>query len=210
VQNYGGEAQLRAFLFASPWCAIAVGWLLAGALDRRSSVRPALATTAVLGVLLLLFVPNFFGNEDVYYVPQTEVDACQWLSENSPTGAVYVQSVPGFPARCAADYFEHVGPSRGDTPSLLSADKKFGATDFSQQVPAAVAAVYQKVRAYGKDSELIFSTSQEHYARAWGLFGGEDGYQRMRQAIAGSSSFELIFENADTQIYSLAAAPSGS
>lgn len=203
VQNYGGEAQLRAFLFASPWCAVSVGWLLAGALDRRRSVRPVLATSAVLGVILLLFVPNFFGNEDVYYVPQTEVQACQWLSENTPAGAVYVQTVPGFPARCAADYFEHVGPSRGDTPSLLSAQKAFGATDFQQDVPAAVSAVYQKVRAYGKDSVLIFSTSQERYARAWGLFGGAAGYQRMQQAIEASGAFKLVFRNADTQIYSL-------
>ena len=204
VQNYGGEAQLRAFLFTSPWCAIAIGWLLATSLDRRTrSVRPAIAITGVLAVLLLLFVPNFFGNEDVYYVPQSEVTACQWLSDNAPSGAVYVQSVPGFPARCSADYYQHVGPSRGDTPSLLSAGKTFGANDFSQSVPAALATVQQRVRAYGKNSLLIFSTSQERYARAWGLFGGADGYRRMQQAIDESSNFRLVFRNADTAIYSL-------
>lgn len=206
VQNYGGEAQLRAFLFASPWCAIAIGWLLAGALERRRSLRPAFATGAVFSAFLLLFVPNFFGNEDVYFVPQTEVQACQWLSQNSPAGAVYVQSVPGFPARCSADYSDHVGPSRGDTPSLLSAGKAFGATDFQRDVPASMIAVYEKTRAYGKNSVLIFSTSQQRYARAWGLFDGAAGYERMQQAVAASGMFELIFNNADTQIYSLSTA----
>ena len=67
------------------------------------------------------------------------------------------------------DYFEHVGPSRGSTPSLLSADQKFAANNFDTNVPASIGKVYKKVRAYGKDSVLIFSTSQERYARSWGF-----------------------------------------
>jgi hypothetical protein len=210
VQNYGGEANMRAFLFASPWLAIAVGWLLAGAIERSRTWRSWLTTGATLAVLLGLFVPNFFGNEDVYYIPDAEVQACQWLSTNSTTGAVYVQSVPGFPARCSGDYFEHVGPSRGDTPSLLSVDQKFAANDFQTNVPALTEKVYSKVRAYGKDSLLIFSTSQERYARAWGIFGGADGYQRLEQAVQSSGSFRVVYENSDTRVYALNAQPSAS
>ena len=135
-------------------------------------------------LLLVLFVPNYFGNEDVYYIPRTEVQACSWLSANSPDGAVFVQSVTGFPARCAGDYYEHVGSSRGDTPNLMSVDRKFANNDFSGNVPALTESVYQKVRSYGRNSRLIFSTSQERYARAWGLFGGEDGYRRLEAAVA--------------------------
>jgi hypothetical protein len=148
-------------------------------------------------------VPNFFGNEDVYYIPEAEVQACQWLSTNANADAVYVQSVTGFPTRCTGDYFEHVGPSRGDTPSLLSADQKFAANDFQTNVPASIDKVYGKVRAYGKDSLLLFSASQERYARAWGVFGGANGYQRLEQAVRSSTGFHLIYENSDTRIYAL-------
>jgi len=203
VQNYGGEAQLRAFLFASPWCAVAGGWLLAAAIEGARSWRPAVITAAVTALLLVLFVPNYFGNEDVYYIPRTEVQACSWLSANSPDDAVFVQSVTGFPARCAGDYYEHVGSSRGDTPSLMSVDRKFANNDFTGNVPALTESVYQKVRSYGRTSRLIFSTSQERYARAWGLFGGEDGYRRMEAAVAGSQHFQLIYQNSDTRVYAL-------
>jgi hypothetical protein len=204
VQNYGGEAQLRAFLFASPWCAIAGGWLLAGLIDGARSWRPAAITATVTALLLVLFVPNYFGNEDVYYIPQTEVQACSWLSANSPDGVVFVQSVTGFPARCTADYYQHVGSSRGDTPNLMSVDRKFANHDFTSNVPALTESVYQKVRSYGRNSRLIFSTSQERYARAWGLFGGEAGYRRLEAAVAGSPHFQLIHQNHDTRIYALA------
>lgn len=205
VQNYGGEAQLRAFLFASPWCAVAGGWLLASLL-RREARWPGVLTAGVVALVLSLFVPNFFGNEDVYYVPGSEVQACQWLADNTLPGTVFVQSVPGFPARCSADYYTHVGPSRGDTPNLLSVDKRFAKNDFTSDLPALTGQVYDKVRAYGKDSRLIFSVSQERYARAWGLFGGAAGYERLESAVRNSQQFRLVYENSDTRIYALATA----
>lgn len=205
VQNYGGEAQLRAFLFASPWCAVAGGWLLAGLIESARSWRPAVTTAGIFALILMLFVPNYFGNEDVYDIPRTEVQACTWLSANSPDGAVFVQSVTGFPARCAGDYYQHVGTSRGDTPNLMSVNRNFANNDFIDNVPALTEEVYRKVRAYGQDSRLIFSTSQERYARAWGLFGGEDGYRRMEAAVAKSQHFGLVYRNSDTRIYALAA-----
>lgn len=203
VQNYGGEAQLRAFLFASPWCAVAGGWLLTSLLQRQAR-WPKLVTAGVVALVLALFVPNFFGNEDVYYIPRSEVQACQWLADNTPPGTVFVQSVPGFPARCTADYYSHVGPSRGDTPNLLSVDKRFAKNDFTTDLPALTGQVYDKVRAYGKNSRLIFSLSQERYARAWGLFGGAAGYERLESAVRNSPQFQLIYENSDTRIYALA------
>ncbi len=203
VQNYGGEAHLRAFLFAAPWCAIAAGWLLAGLIDNARSWRPAVVTAGIVALVLSLFVPNLYGNEDVYYIPSTEVQACEWLSANSPDRAVFVQSVTGFPARCSANYYLHVGASRGDTPNLMSIDRKFARNDFATDVPELTAAVYKKVRGYGRNSRLIFSTSQERYARAWGLFGGAEGYRRMESAVASSPDFKLIYQNPDTRIYAL-------
>ena len=203
VQSYGGEAQLRAALFALPWCAIGAGWLVSPALKSMPRWKPVLAIAGAFTLLLALFVPAFFGNEDVYYVPASEVEACEWLSHNSPANSVYLQSVSGFPVRCTASYNRHVGPGRGDTPTLLSYDDRFALREF---LPAPTVAekqtVYNHVRSYGKETRLIFSTSQQRYARAWGIFG-DGGYERLENALAADPRFKIVFRNADTRVYTL-------
>jgi hypothetical protein len=213
LQSYGGEAQARAFLLASPWCAIAVGWGVLRAADegkshvatpgRRSRHRSAAGLGAVSVLLLSLLVPVQFGNEDVYRIPRSEVEACELLASSYPDGVTFVLSVPGFPVKCSGDYDEHVGPFRGDTPSLISTDPGFAARDFATDVARSVDIVWDYVDQYGRDSLLVFSTSQAADARAWNIFGGTAGYERLEEAVASSSRFRLVYENRDTRVYEL-------
>ena len=116
-QDYGGEAPLRVVLFASPWCAALVAWafMTAAMTSRR---------TIMLGVTVMvtsaLFIPAYFGQEELHSVPLDEVRASEFLHTFGTSPAVVVQAATGFPRRYGARYPELRGINGEDyDPSLL-------------------------------------------------------------------------------------------
>jgi hypothetical protein len=71
-QNYGGEASLRIVLFSSPWWAALISWAFVTV--TRGAARWILMVFAAL-VATMLFVPSFFGQEELNIVSADEVRA---------------------------------------------------------------------------------------------------------------------------------------
>lgn len=204
VQNYGGEARLRVFLFMLPWAAIAIAWTWQRVLLVPGRVRPVVATTLLLGVLTALFLPAFYGDEDITYVDPDEVAASEWVYSQPVTDAVLVVGTPSFPVRPTAGYDALGRPSGDQTPALSreELDLSTGPADLSRQV-------LDVVHEYAPSGYVVFSTNQERYARTYGLFEGDLG--QVENAVVSSGEFRLVHRTDDARVYATVdPAPDGS
>lgn len=107
---YGNEAILRVYLFSLPWAAAlaaaalapspASEWsrvrlpeLYSGLRRRRRQVRiasGAVRTPVVLGLVLSLFFPAFFGGDSFEVMSRAQVNAITSFSDSAPAGPVFV------------------------------------------------------------------------------------------------------------------------
>jgi len=204
VQNYGGEARLRVFLFMLPWASVAIAWAWQRVLSSRRPVLPTVATACLLGVLTLLFLPAFFGDEDITYVDPDEVAASEWVYSQPVRDAVLVVGTPSFPVRPTSGY-DALGRASGDQTPVLSReelDLTTGPVGLAGQVQAVV-------QEYARSGYVVFSTNQERYARTYGLFDGD--LRQVEEAVASSPDFRLVHSTADARVYATTSpAPDGS
>ena len=197
-QNYGGEATLRVFLFSVPWLAA----LAFSAMDphligrrRRALLRPALW----LVVIVALFVPAGYGQEELVAVKPGEVEASHWFYRHAEAGTVLMLTGPGFPGRSDARYNEFRGPKSDDDPNLLRTEiLRHRPLGSSRDVRLAVELISQ----YSPRGYLCFSDTQTLYARIFRLVP-DGSLQSLETALARSGRFRLVFKNNSARIYQL-------
>ena len=192
-QDYGGEAPLRVVLFCSPWCAVLVAWAFMGASMTRR--RSALLGGAV-AVATALFIPAYFGQEQIHSIPRGEVEASDYLYEHGRTPAGVLQASAGFPRLYGPRYAEFRGSSREDyNPSLLEfpsfRHRRLGARD----IPRVIEGLEQFPRGY-----LVFSSTQEKYARLYRL-SPPGALAGLEAAIARDRRFRRWYRGPDARIY---------
>jgi hypothetical protein len=166
-QNYGGEATLRVFLFSLPWLAA----LAFSAMDphligrrRRRTFVPRL--TWWLIVIVALFVPAGYGQEELAVVLPGEVEASHWFYRNADAGTVLMLAGPGFPGRSDARYSEFRGPKSDDDPNLLRTDVlRYRPLGSNRDVRLTVELISQ----YSTRGYLCFSDTQVLYAKIFRL-----------------------------------------
>jgi hypothetical protein len=198
VQSYGGEARLRVFLFTLPWCAIAIAWAWQPVLASRRRLSAGLLTGELLAAVLLLFLPAFYGDEDINHISRAELRASQWLFGEAREGAVVVLSAPGFPVAAGAGYAAFADSALDNDPNLARAE-----LDLALPPAPLGRQVAERVQDLGRGRGfLVFSTNQAEYARAHGLFGDGD-LRRIEQAVRASGSFRAVYGNEDARIYVL-------
>ena len=163
-QNYGGEAVLRVLLFSLPWCAALIAWALA-TIERP--LRRAVAALAVCGVAAALFVPAFFGQEELNQIPTSEVQASDYFYAHAQAGSVMLFSAPNFPGDYGPRYPLIRGTGSADPPTLLYSNRFRNRQLGSGDVPAVVASI----RHYSPRGYIVFSTSQTEYAHVFQQFG---------------------------------------
>lgn len=194
-QSYGGEAVLRVVLFSSPWCAVLIAWALS-TIELRP-IRVAL-TAGLVAVLAGLFVPTYFGQEELNSMPASEVRTSQYIYANGTKGSVIMLSGPGFPLRVGARYGDFRGPISDEDPNLLRGqtfrDRPLGPPD----VPDVIATMLQ----YSKRGYLVFSATQDEYARVFQLTP-PGALRSLEQAVRSSSRFRLWHEDGTTRVYEL-------
>ncbi len=193
-QSYGGEGALRVILFSAPWAAILItGWVL-GTARRRSVV--AFSTLAV--VMTALFLPAYFGQEELNIVPASEVQAAEYLYENGVSGSVVLLSAPGFPIRLNERYPLFAGPLSDKDPNFLA--------DESRQRrplgPSDVPAVVDQIRQYSDRGYVVFSKTQESFATTYGVSSTTD-LRELERALLESGRFRVFYQNDTTRIYEL-------
>lgn len=194
-QNYGGEAILRIILFTLPWCSIMAAW--AWSTIRSGLVRLSVACVAA-GAMTALFVPAFLGQEELNTIPPAEVTASRHFYTHAKSYTVMMLSGPDFPGRYGARYNQFVGPKGDDDPNLLKSatfrHRPLGSKDIGK--------VIDVMHQYAPHGYLVFSTSQNEYARIFRLTP-PDALKHLERAVARSSKFHLWYVNSDTRIYEL-------
>lgn len=198
-QNYGGEAALRVILFSAPWCAALIAWAF---ITTRRRGLAILGTTAATLVCAAMFVPAYYGQEELNSMPATEVQASNELYARGEAGYVVMLSGPNFPIRYGSRYRLFRGPQSDDDPNLLRTNrfrnKRLGGPD-------DIGDMISIIQSYSdRGGYVVFSTTQEIYARVFNLTPPGE-LRRLEAAVRRSSRFSLWLENADTRIYAITA-----
>ncbi len=191
--RYGGEGSLRVILFAAPWAAVLIGSLV---VERRLERNLLLAP--VLIVCLGLFLPAYYGVEQVNQIPKSELTASEFLYANAVPQSVIVQSAPNFPTRVGARYPELRG-ERNTADPVLTRRAEFRQAGLG---PANVAGVVTLIQRYSADGYVVFSQSQEAYAETFGVSSVTD-LRSLESAMVTSGKFSVFYQNDTTRIYQL-------
>ncbi|WP_322761759.1 hypothetical protein [Frankia sp. Cr2] len=217
-QNYGGEAILRVVLFALPWCAILAAVAVTGGAAATGGVHvpdspgglPAMRGSrrylrvagryslmvATLLTCAALFVPAYFGQDEIDLMTHDQVEANRYLYEHGQPDSVIMNITSNAPVRSSSNY------NRFFDESLLRDDKfrhrPLGTAD--------VGAVAAEMRGYAPSGYLVFAPSTEEFARVFELTP-PGAITSLEHAIAESGSFTPFYVGPDTRIYALRQTP---
>jgi hypothetical protein len=194
-QNYGGEAVLRVLLFSLPWCATLIAWALA---TIQRPLRRAVAALAVCGVAAALFVPAFYGQEELNQMPTNEVKASEYFDAHAQAGSVLLFSGPNFPGDYGPHYTLMRGAGRAEPPTLLYNSRFRNRMLGRKDVPAIVSAILH----YAPGGYIVFSSTQIEYAHVFQLVP-DGALQNLEKAVSRSHHFRLFYGNGDARIYQL-------
>jgi hypothetical protein len=176
LQSYGGEAQLRLYLYTLPFMICLVVSAFSSD-QRRWSRRGVIGLLSVTVALIPTFLVARFGNEIFEQVRPNEVAAAQALYRLAPKGSTLVALMPNgitWQFRDFADYTYET--ASGLTPR----------------------AVLRVIADHSAPSFLLVTRGQIEYAIT--SFGATSG-GKVNRRLAASPAFKLIYSNPDAQIY---------
>jgi hypothetical protein len=198
-QNYGGEASLRVVLFASPWASALIAWAI-GTL-RGPTVRYLIAGVTAF-TFAALFVPAFFGAEELNIISGGERRASEHFYYHARPGSVLVLAAPGFPFKYGGTYPQFRGPEGDAYPNLLSErvfqSRRLGAAE----IPAVIA----RIELYARHGYVAFTKGESAFAEVLRITP-PGALGELQAALARSPRFRLWYANRDAQIYELLAEP---
>jgi hypothetical protein len=201
-QSYGGEAPLRLILFSSPWLSALMAWALASITSGRLKWVLMIGASVVFTAL---FVPSFFGQEELNIISVGEVRASEQFYYHARPGSVLVLAAPGFPYRYGGTYPEFRGPEGDANPNLLT-----GHVFQSRQLGAAeVPYVVARIRQYSRYGYIVFAKDETAYAQVMNITP-TGALAHLEAAVARSPDFRLWYANQDAQIYELVARHRGT
>ncbi len=186
VQNYGGEAIYRVYMFSAPWCAL----LIAGAVAelRPVALRPFAAALACFAALAA-GLQGLYGPVSVDAFTPPELTASLWLYGHAPCGSVLVLAADSAPALETADYNHY-------SLQVIPADPQYGQSWLSE---SNVPEVEKWLASFGnRDIFVVFSRSMAAYAT---YFGDPHGYAQLARAARNRIGWSVVYRNADVTIY---------
>ncbi len=186
VQNYGGEAIYRIYLFSSPWCALLIAEALIG--SGVSWRRWLIVAGASFGVLAA-GLQGLYGPVHLRAFTPAELTASQWLFSQTPQHSLIALPDDDFPAPEGALYNAY-------DLQYIPADPQLGAAWVNE---GDVGAVERWVASLGRATGyVVFSRSMGAYAE---YFGAPRGYSRLARTVATSPGWSIVYQNADVKIY---------
>jgi hypothetical protein len=189
AQDYGGEGQLRAYLFAVPFLA-SVG--AASLVSIRGRLRPI---AAGLGVALVsgAFLLAYYGQEQMNVVGSADVAAVQWFYGHAPAGAAPMFIAPNSPTRVSPRYVNL--PIAADAlPTLLDSPT------FARTLSANAAANFME--SIGRGNYLIVTPSQGRYLAYFGIMEPEK-YEALLGSLNADHRLHLVFSSGGACIWKL-------
>jgi hypothetical protein len=201
---YGQEGILRVYLFSLPWTAALAALALTSRrgshrAERKDAILLRLRVQVVLGLILALFIPAFFGNDSFDSMPQPEV----------ATVTSFLQSAPAGPLYCAVDNAPLADTARYN---LYPLKPIFGEYSLMETAPvgtdiASVIAANAQLYTNGTQPAYVMVTSSMMaYNQAYGLTL-PSSFRILLSALGHSRAWKLIVHSADTVIYELPPSP---
>jgi hypothetical protein len=181
---YGGEAVLRVYLFSLPWTAA----LAASALSElRARPRWLRAGTAgvVLASSIVLFGGAFYGNDRLYVMPTSEVQALGSFYRHAVPGPVYELN-NNFPGLFTARYNLFPEFTLAGTGGVLP-DAALRPTS-----GAVIALTLRKIgAAYGHPAYVVLTPTQDRYGTAYGLDRPGE-VEALRQSLLSDPQWRIV------------------
>ncbi|HET6691730.1 MAG TPA: hypothetical protein VFG74_12785 [Miltoncostaeaceae bacterium] len=202
LQSYGGEAGIRAYLFALPWLAVLASDALVGVVDRakgpsRRAVRTVAVGAAVAAVCGLTLVA-YFGHELENYVGPEDVHASTWFEDTAPDGAVLAFVAPGFPNRISGRYADLAVSQSAFSPAL--SDDPYTRPLLLDQA-TRVEAVRGLMQALPeKDRYLAIGPSQERGAELYGILPAQV-VEAIPRELEAQPDFTVVYDEGGTIIF---------
>jgi len=195
VQNYGGEGQLRIYLFALPYLAFLVAWLVTTLGQYR---LPSAGIRAALAALLACacaapFLLAYYGQEKVNHVSNDDVEPVAWYYAHAQPGQWVCFVAPNFPSRMTGNYIDF--PIRSDTSTNLLFEPDF------VRAPSIAEAVRFLDRV-GGTPYLIFTPGQLAYLEYFGIMTAATYQDLVRQAAA-SPRLRLVHRSGQASVWQL-------
>ncbi|SHN47570.1 hypothetical protein [Cryptosporangium aurantiacum] len=199
LQNYGGEAIYRVFLFSLPWCALlaASWWVLL-----RAGVWRGLTSGVILTVLALAGLQGLQGQFMLHAVPPADVRAAQYLEEQAPAGSTMTLVAAAFPARLTAGYGS-INPGRSVDPSIVDEPSFRRLTLDADQLPA----IETWAASYGGTETFLVVTDQMRKNTEYFGYLPDGSVDALRKALDASPRWSTYYRRADITIYRLEPAP---
>ena len=184
VQDYGGEAIYRVFLFSAPWCAL----LIAGMLVKLGPVLWRLVTPFVSIVILAAGLQGSYEAISADVFTPSEVAASVWLYSHTPHGSLLVLEVDDFPDLESADFNDYnlkVIPAYTEDSTTVN--------------EANLAKVRRWLDSLGyRSAYVVVSRSMAVDAD---YFGTPPHYSQLINAVRDRPGWSIVYRNADATIY---------
>lgn len=212
IAAYGEEGILRVYLFSLPWtAALAASALMnkpgshraartGGAIFARPQIaQGTLRALVVLGLILGLFFPAFFGDDSYNTMPQPEVTAVTSFLQNAPAGPVYC-AINNAPLADTARY------------NLFPLKPIFGSYSLLETAPvgtdiASVIAANARSYTNGRQPAYVMVTSSMiAYNQAYRTTR-PGSFPILLSSLAHSRDWKLVVHSAGTVIYELPSSP---
>jgi hypothetical protein len=198
VQDYGGEAIYRVFLFSLPWAAFLAAAAFAPYVGWR--LRDSLRVGAILLALVGLFLPAYFGLDEINQVRPTEVQASLYYYDHSAPNSVLVLAAPSFPTRASGNY-DRSRLIRGVDPNLTDIPTFQKRMLTSQNLPD-VEALVTKAEVPTGSAYLVITTGMKIYCHVYSVLP-DGSLDSLDQALARSPGWRLFYRNHDAVIYEI-------
>jgi hypothetical protein len=183
VQDYGGEAIYRVFLFSAPWCALLIASMLV-------KLRPVLWRLVIPFLSIVILAAGLQGSYEAIsadtFTP-SELAASLWLYSHAPHGSLVVLAVDDFPDLDSADFNDYnlkIIPARTQNSTTAN-----GAN-------LAEVAIWLDSLGY-RHAYVVVSRSMAAYAN---YFGKPRDYSQMIEAFR-MRGWSIVYRNADATIY---------
>ncbi len=189
LQNYGGEAIYRVFMFSAPWCALLIAQ---AARDVGLFPRRRLAVGGASLVILFAGLQGLYGPTRTYSFTRQELASSRWLYAHLPRGSLIVLADQNFPTRETAHFADFDVQVVPDDPQVGKPTLHEG----------DLGAVEHWIGGLGHaEAYVVVSGSMGRYAH---YYGWPRGYPAFVRALKRDSDARVAYSDADTTVYRLA------
>ena len=203
VQNYGGEAIYRVFMFSIPGCALLIAPLIVRALQGnlttvRTRLVSALGVAMIIGISLMS-LQAYYGGWFSNLVSKSSYTASWDLLENASPSTYILTPAPGAPSRMSARYTEFAATDPFYDLSLSSWEGWYGQSFETTDVTAKMTT---DLLATDRPVYIMVTQQMKDDADYYGLYPA-GSIDRFADQLADNPAWEVVQASPTLQVFEL-------